>query len=367
MSNVVRTTVWMNGNIVEGRKVTKAKIDTVMKTILGDKSIAKQKLYVGNGYVSLETDFTVVSNPDSKYYGMNRITTLSIPLRGETLKNLSEYHYEYYEWLTTSGRANGASLLRVIRLTSPKYRAKVGPLVDSIDTIGEILGDFGIRNTNDFYHRALSQASKKQMDAIFKVEDLLHSTASFLLYLKEFEDLTDANGKRLGNDPFILSLLNSASKRYTLTEKQIQSGERAIYLYKMHSKQNTAIPEWRFASADKNIHNKKEISMSEKSLRSKIIRLAHAKPHLRSHLLPLVTKTAYQKLRESASYEEMQKWKEEAIKLYNQDRIDLGDVLFPLTMWYQDVHSAIEDIAGSKRRGGVGMSARQLLKWYDEN
>tara|TARA_B100000963_G_C22547928_1_gene635336 strand:+ start:758 stop:1249 length:492 start_codon:yes stop_codon:yes gene_type:complete len=35
--------------------------------------------------------------------------------------------------------------------------------------------------------------------------------------------------------------------------------------------------------------NNKGDSVSEKSLRSKIIRLAHAKPHLRSHLLPLVT------------------------------------------------------------------------------
>lgn len=32
--------------------------------------------------------------------------------------------------------------------------------------------------------------------------------------------------------------------------------------------------------------------MSEKSLRSKIIRLAHSKPELREHLLPLVTKSA---------------------------------------------------------------------------
>lgn len=32
--------------------------------------------------------------------------------------------------------------------------------------------------------------------------------------------------------------------------------------------------------------------MTRKSLRSKVIRLAHAKPELRKHLLPLVTKTA---------------------------------------------------------------------------
>jgi len=108
--------------------------------------------------------------------------------------------------------------------------------------------------------------------------------------------------------------------------------------------------------------------MSEKSLRSKIIRLAHSKPHLRPHLLPLVNKSAsYQELSENASYEEMNNWVENAIKSYHQNRIELGDVLFPLTSWYQDVHSAIEHIAGGKRRGGVGMSARQLLKWYDEN
>lgn len=35
--------------------------------------------------------------------------------------------------------------------------------------------------------------------------------------------------------------------------------------------------------------------MSEKSLRSKIIRLAHSKPELREHLLPLVTKTSADK------------------------------------------------------------------------
>lgn len=75
----------------------------------------------------------------------------------------------------------------------------------------------------------------------------------------------------------------------------------------------------------------------------------------------------YQKLRESASYDEMERWVENAIKLYHQDEIELGDVLFPLTSWYQDVHSAIEHIAGGKRSGGVGMSARKLLKWYDEN
>tara|TARA_B110000503_G_C6898003_1_gene309516 strand:+ start:231 stop:485 length:255 start_codon:yes stop_codon:yes gene_type:complete len=32
--------------------------------------------------------------------------------------------------------------------------------------------------------------------------------------------------------------------------------------------------------------------MSEKDLRAKIIRLAHQKPELRKHLLPLVTRTA---------------------------------------------------------------------------
>lgn len=40
------------------------------------------------------------------------------------------------------------------------------------------------------------------------------------------------------------------------------------------------------------------IIMSDKSLRSKIIRLAHSKPELRSHLLPLLTKSASDPLTE---------------------------------------------------------------------
>ena len=336
-------------NAVVDERVVKLGYKDLMNLIRSNKELSKRKLeVVENQYLALDMDDRI----DEKGYLVKQY--IYIPLEGHTLELLSEYHFNYYDWLINSGRANGSSLLRVLRLTSSQHVKRVAPITEDVDTIGMILAEFGLKST-DFFHNAISLATRKQMEVVFRNEDKLRDTANFLKELSANKDLADANGNKLGNNTFILSLLNSASKGFTLSPKQIASGFKTIGLYKHHANKGTALPEWKFAS-------------DESDLRKKVIRLAHQNPHLRSHLLPLVTKSAsYQELRENASYEDMNKWVENAIKLYHQNRIELGDVLFPLTSWYQDVHSAIEHIAGGKRSGGVGMSARQLLKWYDNN
>jgi len=349
MAQIYKSTIITRSSGEIEKSVTKLKYKDLMNLIRKDKELSKKKLeVVKDSYLALYMDTWYDGNGDQidEY--------IYIPLEGHTLELLSEYHFNYYDWLINSGRANGSSLLRVLRLTSSQHVKRVAPITEDVDTIGSILAEFGLKST-DFFHNAISLATKKQMEVVFRNEDKLRDTASFLKELSANKDLADANGNKLGNNTFILGLLTSASKGFTLSPKQIKSGFKTIGLYKHHASKGTALPGWKFASA-------------ESDLRKKVIRLAHQNPHLRSHLLPLVTKSAsYQELSENASYEEMEIWVENAIKLYHQNRIELGDVLFPLTSWYQDVHSAIDHIAGGKRSGGVGMSARKLLKWYDEN
>lgn len=272
MAQIYLTRVIMNGNVVADRKVSKMKPIDLINAINRNSDLSKKKLYVSKDQQLALSHSHIIDS--GEYQGMKRIVTYSIPLKGDTLKLLSEYHFDYYDWLINSGKANGSSMLRVLRLTSQKHIRKIEPIVDSIDTIGTILADFGLRSS-DFFQNAISYGSKKQMDIVFKREKDLHETANFLYELSANKDLADANGNKLGDNTFILSLLTNASKGYTLSPKQIASGMRTIGLYKHHASKGTALREWKFAS-------------DESDLRKKVIRLAHQNPHLRSHLLPLL-------------------------------------------------------------------------------
>ena len=273
MAQIYLSRVTMNGNVVLDRKVTKMQPIDLINVIRKDNKLSKKKLYVSkDNELALSQRFTLKSG---EHRGMTRIVTFSIPLKDDTLKLLAEYHFDYYSWLVNSGRANGSSMLRVLRLTSKKHISRIPPIVESIDTIGTILSGFGL-NSSDFFHRAISNASSKQMDIVFKHEDDLHETADFLDELNENKDKADINGQKLQNNTFILSLLNGASKNTWLSPKQISSGMKTIGLYRHHASKGTALPEWKFAS-------------DESNLRKKVIRLAHAHPQLRPHLLPLVT------------------------------------------------------------------------------
>lgn len=348
------TLIFYAGRLID-RSTQKLTYDDTFSLLNGNSHLLRQKLFVKeNKFLTLELSNRSVYKPEYSAT-VQELVALAVPLQGHVLSLLADYHHLYYDWLVNSGKATGASILRVMRLTSSQHVKRIAPIAEGVDTIGEILSEFGVKSEDDFMYRAIGLASKKQMDAVFKKEQAIYDTVAFLKDLKANKDLTDANGEKLQNNVWILKMLTALGKYTTLSPRQIEQSRKVIRLFQYHSSKGTAIPQWRFASAERN-------------LRKKIIRLAHAQPHLRSHLLPLVTKSAsYQELRENASYEEMEIWVENAIKLYHQGRIELGDVLFPLTSWYQDVHQAIDHISGGKRSGGVGMSARKLLKWYDEN
>lgn len=66
-----------------------------------------------------------------------------------------------------------------------------------------------------------------------------------------------------------------------------------------------------------------------------------------------------------ASEDEVDLWIDDAIEAYHKGKVDLDDLVDPLVGHYQDIHSVIERLEGSKRDGKVGMSRRQLLRWYD--
>ena len=63
--------------------------------------------------------------------------------------------------------------------------------------------------------------------------------------------------------------------------------------------------------------------MSDKSLRSKIIRLAHQKPELREHLLPLVTKSAKSEI-------------DSGQRTLNKTLVKMMQSEYPNTMIYKD-------------------------------
>jgi len=111
--------------------------------------------------------------------------------------------------------------------------------------------------------------------------------------------------------------------------------------------------------------------MSEKSLRSKVIRLAHANPELRDHLLPLVTKSATSQ----AVRNIMRPLESELDYLNFNGRLNLkfegqsaNELFFSCDIVvFDEDHSYVQNADWEERRNNYFVSIQDLDSWLERH
>ena len=113
-------------------------------------------------------------------------------------------------------------------------------------------------------------------------------------------------------------------------------------------------------------------TMSDKELRSKIIRLAHQKPELREHLLPLVTKSATSRKVRNI----MRKLDRElgslnfngSLNLKFEDEDGDGDLLFSCDIVvFDENHPYVQNADWEERQNNYFVSIQDLESWLERH
>ena len=208
---------------------------------------------------------------------------LMLPLRTKIMKFIEIHHSAYYDNLL-SGKGNLLSVYRILGLSSKDNRLKTERALANLTKIAEVLHHWGIPyGAIETKINNIQWANKREM-AYIKGEGqtILTLTKETIEDLLDFQDLQPKNKSKLKDDPTVLGILNWLGTKGFLTTKQIGTLNRTIKFFQVND--NKVVPkerQWKWGS------------LSEKTLRSKVIRLAHSKPELREHLLPLIAdKTA---------------------------------------------------------------------------